>query len=367
MPLFFILLFLAIAAHGQQQRVAVINTLDDGEPPIKVLELIYLTDKLRETASNVLPKSQYGVMTTESIVAFFGSHERLVKVCNESSCLVELGRKVSADYVSQARIGRFGKDLTIRTELYDTKNGTLVGSFTGYSKDIYGLLTLIDEKAPDLFKKLLSTPSGSSTAPPAAVFAAPQQETAPLVAAQEHTTQTTEPYEYPSDRKTQPSLLSLYSSKLSSFGFIVGLNLSHTCASLSFSCDIYDSFGMQFGFVLDIVASDLFHIQPGLMYILKGGKEVSAHFLELPLLLSLKFSVLRLNAGPYFGLCLGDWSGGYNYFRKGFDIGLNTGIGFDIGKFYIGTFYDYGFADMSNKQDYKFYNRTFGLNVGVNL
>jgi len=173
------LAFLAIAAYGQQQRVAIINTLDDGEPPIKILELIYLTDKLRETAVDILPKSQYGVMTTESIVAFLGSQERLVKVCNESSCLAELGRMVSADYVAQARIGRFGKDLTIRTELYDVKSGNLIGSFAGYSKDIYGLLALIEEKAPNLFKQMPTEYSSPTAAPPAVAFAAPQQDIAP--------------------------------------------------------------------------------------------------------------------------------------------------------------------------------------------
>jgi hypothetical protein len=94
-------------------------------------------------------------MTTESIVAFLGSMENTVKVCKEASCLAELGRKVSADYVAQGRIGRFNEDLTIKVELYNVATGNLMGSFTGYFKDMYSLLALIDEKAPDLFKKML--------------------------------------------------------------------------------------------------------------------------------------------------------------------------------------------------------------------
>ena len=104
---FFILLLLTIAAYGQQQeRVAIINTVDDGDS-IKFSDLSYLTDRLRETASNILPRQYYGVMTTESIVAFLGSQERAQKECKEASCLADLGRKVNADYVAQARIGRF--------------------------------------------------------------------------------------------------------------------------------------------------------------------------------------------------------------------------------------------------------------------
>jgi len=94
-------------------------------------------------------------MTTESIVAFLGSMENTVKVCKESSCLADLGRQVNADYVAQGRIGRFNEDLTIKVELYSVKSGNLMGSFAGSSKDIAGLLALIDEKATDLFKRMI--------------------------------------------------------------------------------------------------------------------------------------------------------------------------------------------------------------------
>jgi len=151
----FVLLFLALAAYGQmQERVAILNTLDDGDS-IKVSDLIYLTNRLRETAVKVLPKQRYGVMTTESIVAFLGSQENARKVCNEASCLADIGRKVSADYVAQARVGRFGNQLSINFQLYNVKTGNLIDSFTGNSKDVFGLLAIIDENAPTLFKQML--------------------------------------------------------------------------------------------------------------------------------------------------------------------------------------------------------------------
>jgi len=136
--------------------VAIINTVDDGDS-IKFSDLNYLTDRLRETASNILPRQYYGVMTTESIVAFLGSQERAMKECKEATCLADLGRKVNADYVAQARIGRFDGNLTIKTELYNSKSGVMVGSFTGASKNISSLLAIIDEKAPILFRKMLDT------------------------------------------------------------------------------------------------------------------------------------------------------------------------------------------------------------------
>jgi uncharacterized protein (TIGR02145 family) len=81
--------------------------------------------------------------------------DKMVKKCKESEgCLAKLGREVNADYVCQARIGRFGKDLTIKAELYESKNGDLISSFTGTSKNIYGLLTILDKEAPEMFKRI---------------------------------------------------------------------------------------------------------------------------------------------------------------------------------------------------------------------
>ncbi|MCL1957598.1 MAG: fibrobacter succinogenes major paralogous domain-containing protein [Fibromonadales bacterium] len=159
------LLVLFSVGFAQQERVAIINTVDDGDS-IKPSDLTYLTDRLRGAAVKALPKQRYGVMTTESIVAFLGSQERAQKECKEASCLAELGRKVSADYVAQARIGRFNKNLTIKTELYSSKSGVMIGSFTGDSKSLQGLLDLINKEAPLLFKELLDITSTAPTPSP---------------------------------------------------------------------------------------------------------------------------------------------------------------------------------------------------------
>ncbi len=167
---FLILLLFAIVAYGQQQkRIAIVNTEDDGEPPLKNSELTHLTDKLREIANNTLPSDKYAVMTQQSIVAFLGSQESMIKECRAAEgCLAKLGRKINADYIGQARIGRFGEDLTIKVELYESGSGDLVNSFTAESKNIYGLLEILNKKVPDLFKKLPNV-SGNSSAISSAV------------------------------------------------------------------------------------------------------------------------------------------------------------------------------------------------------
>jgi hypothetical protein len=153
----FILLLLAFAAYGQQQqRIAILNTEDDGEPPVGYLELAHLTAKLREVANNALPKARYGVMTQQSIVDRLGSQEQAAKACREATCLADLGKKISADYIAQARIGRFGENLTIKVELYEVRNSNLIASFAGDSKNIQGLLSVLESKSPDLFRNMPS-------------------------------------------------------------------------------------------------------------------------------------------------------------------------------------------------------------------
>jgi len=179
--------------------------------------------------------------------------------------------------------------------------------------------------------------------------------------------------------------------RIVSFGIRTGFNYSHTYMEYydgyggyggDKKGDYGDIGGMQAGFVLDIAASKVFHIQHGIMYIQKGmydekaekysGRgELTTHYLEFPSLISLKFSALRLSAGPYFGVCIDNSGDSYemNFSGKP-EFGLSVGIGFDIGMFYIGAFYDYDFLGSgghTNNLDYNLYNRTIGFNLGINL
>jgi hypothetical protein len=172
-----------------------------------------------------------------------------------------------------------------------------------------------------------------------------------------------------------------------SFGIRAGINISHFYAEYNIGSrsgnGSYDpTSGGQAGAVLDITVSDWFHIQPGVMYIYKGTYKgfdpdygyyegfsdsdgIGLHYIEIPLLISLKFSALRLNAGPYYGICVATSFKGNDF--KNNDFGISTGLGFDIGWFYIGGFYDYGLTNISSKRYFDVYNRTLGFNIGVNL
>jgi len=135
----FLLLF-AFSAYGQQQkRITIINIVDDGSPPLGLMELGHLTDRLHSIASEALPG--YAVVSDSA---------------------------ASADYSVRGRIGRFGEDFTIKVELRDSSS--LVGVFSDNSKDIYGLLAAVNGNAPAMFKKLLPVePSPVAPVVPVAV------------------------------------------------------------------------------------------------------------------------------------------------------------------------------------------------------
>jgi len=158
-------LIFAALAHGQQMRVAVMPTVDN-EDSLQYNELDFLTGKLRDIASKTLPKDRYGIMTQESIVDRMGSQEQAEKKCREASCLADLGRKISAAYIAQGRIGRFSGMLTIKVELYNSKSGNLVGTINEKAKNLIAIEGLLDSKAPDLFREILKENKPASPSQP---------------------------------------------------------------------------------------------------------------------------------------------------------------------------------------------------------
>ncbi|MDR1830544.1 MAG: hypothetical protein LBQ76_07225 [Candidatus Fibromonas sp.] len=117
-------------------------------------ELEYLTDKAQEIAVSVLPKSGFEVFPQEVVIKRLGGPENYIKECKESSCIVELGKKASVDYVAQCRFGKLGSDLRITFELYNVKTSGLVDKFSETAKNTNGLLAIMEKRIPDGFMKI---------------------------------------------------------------------------------------------------------------------------------------------------------------------------------------------------------------------
>jgi len=149
-------------------HVAVLETMADGDTKdsLSLLDRQYLTNVLREQAVKVLPaKENYTIMTRENISAMLPPG-KAIEDC-EGSCLAETGRNIAADYICQARVGRFGTKLTLTAELYETAGNKLIASFNGRGADVEELLKLIEGKSPEFFRnvKELTQPEAAPIEP----------------------------------------------------------------------------------------------------------------------------------------------------------------------------------------------------------
>lgn len=132
--------------------VAVLESTSGGV--LKLHEAQFITNVLREEAVRALySKLNVTIMTRENIIEMLPPDKSLEEC--EGACIVETGKNISADYVSQARIGTFGKNLTISVELYRTSNNKLIASFNSKARDIDALEEDIRAKAAGMFYEVI--------------------------------------------------------------------------------------------------------------------------------------------------------------------------------------------------------------------
>lgn len=137
----------------KQTFVAVVETIGD-DNIIDFNSRLFLTDRLREIASETLPAVQkYVIMTRENITQMLPPGKSIEECAG--SCLAETGRNIAADFISQARIGKFGSNFTLTVELYETRSANLVGSFTAKGETLDALMDAINSKAEPMFKRIL--------------------------------------------------------------------------------------------------------------------------------------------------------------------------------------------------------------------
>ena len=147
----FPLLLLLFSMNVFATYVAVLETSADGSAKdgVSLSDRQYLTNVLREQAVKELPAVQnYTIMTRENIQQMLPPG-KAIEDC-EGSCLVETGKNIAADFICQARVGRFGKSLTLSAELYETAGNKLIASFNGRGANVEELLELIKKEAPHL-------------------------------------------------------------------------------------------------------------------------------------------------------------------------------------------------------------------------
>lgn len=158
MSRFSLLLLIALNLCGFSfaKSVAVLETAADSTVKnlVSFNERQYLTNVLREKAIKVFHADRGWIIMTRENINVLLPAGKSIEDC-EGSCLAETGRNISADYVAQAKIAKFGSGFSISAELYSTRNSKFVANFTAFSTTVDGLVSEIEEKAPGFFNKVL--------------------------------------------------------------------------------------------------------------------------------------------------------------------------------------------------------------------
>ncbi|WP_407456311.1 PEGA domain-containing protein [Fibrobacter sp.] len=156
-----LMLLLVLSTDLLAVHVAVLETVADDRARdfANLSDRQYMTNVLREVAVKQLPAEEnFTIMTRENIVEMLPPGKS-IEDC-EGTCLTETGRNIAADYVCQARVGRFGSSLTLSAELYETAGSKLVASFNGRGSNVEELLNVIKQKAPSFFRSVRGKTSG---------------------------------------------------------------------------------------------------------------------------------------------------------------------------------------------------------------
>ncbi|TSE04123.1 MULTISPECIES: porin family protein [Aquimarina] len=144
------------------------------------------------------------------------------------------------------------------------------------------------------------------------------------------------------------------------FGFKGGVNF----ATLN-GDDVNDNLdgrtGYHIGAVLQVSLAETIALQPELLYSAQGIEDTDIDYLNLPVLVKLKFAkIFSVEAGPQFGFVVND------DFEVGdpesFDLSGAVGAGVEFGPFFGQLRYNFGFTDVIDNVEAK--NSAFQISVG---
>lgn len=130
-------------------------------------------------------------------------------------------------------------------------------------------------------------------------------------------------------------------------------------------------YGFHLGVYTQLFESDVFAIQPEILYSTKGTRiednsalfdatlDFNLNYLDIPVLAVFKLGdAAEIHVGPYFGYLLnanvdvdGDFDGEDGIDRdnfKSWDYGLSAGIGFNVGAVQLGARYNYGLQKIAD-------------------
>ncbi|MBS1307850.1 porin family protein [Bacteroides clarus] len=140
--------------------------------------------------------------------------------------------------------------------------------------------------------------------------------------------------------------------------------------------------GYQFGVGMEYAFTDMWSVQPSLMFVgngakedVSGGESINPVYLQIPIMAAARFPVSESvnivgKVGPYLGFGLGGKYGDDKIFDKEgmdgkrFDFGLGVGAGAEFGKFLVGLDFLFGLTEVMDWGKDSPKNMSIALSVG---
>ena len=141
------------AVAGQKIRLAILELRNEATLP--EAQIAYLTDQIRGQASQQLDAGRYLLMTRESIQELLPPGVSLSDCVRNSSCEVEVGRKIGADYIVTGEVLRIDDELRLNLKVYHCGSGAFLGNVRASGLKLKGLEADWASNAKDLFGKIV--------------------------------------------------------------------------------------------------------------------------------------------------------------------------------------------------------------------
>ena len=148
-------------------------------------EAYFLTDKVRRSASQILPISHFTIMTSENIQELLPPGKDLAK-CTDATCEVELGREIGAEYIITGEIIRYAGKLRVQIKVHHVPSGHFIGSEDTKAGALEEQESMLAEISSVLMNKVLAHAGVGASAQPGggAVFVPSSQPSSPSSAAE---------------------------------------------------------------------------------------------------------------------------------------------------------------------------------------
>ncbi|GGX04456.1 porin family protein [Aquimarina muelleri] len=154
------------------------------------------------------------------------------------------------------------------------------------------------------------------------------------------------------------------------FGFKGGLNFA-TLNGDNLRGNPDGRTGYHIGAVAQVSLAETIALQPELLYSAQGVKDVDIDYINIPVLLKLKFAkIFSVEAGPQFGFVVNeDLDNAFSGFvsnveTKNFDLSGAVGAGVEFGPFFGQLRYNFGFTDVIDIENLDTKNSNFQVSVG---